>query len=147
MDLIHTSELIERELRVFRSAMRLRLENRHRGLPPEVAKALAHLDRHLFDATLTVGSLRRAVGLSSHSLSARFRLHLGLGLREYIEAQRLRAAERLLRHPEIPIYLVAYSVGYEVPDSFARAFRRHHGVSPSGFRADLLESQESGARQ
>jgi AraC family transcriptional regulator of adaptative response / methylphosphotriester-DNA alkyltransferase methyltransferase len=30
---------------------------------------------------------------------------------------------------------VAHRVGYRQPAQFAKAFRRHHGVAPSDFRA------------
>ena len=30
---------------------------------------------------------------------------------------------------------MAYRVGYRQPAQFAKAFRRHHGTSPSDFRA------------
>ena len=45
-----------------------------------------------------------------------------------------RAAEMLVGRG-LTVREVAYRVGYRQPAQFAKAFRRHHGVSPSDFRA------------
>jgi AraC-like DNA-binding protein len=38
-----------------------------------------------------------------------------------------------LRHPNVPIGNVAYSVGFNDPSYFTRVFRRYVGCSPSEF--------------
>ena len=45
-----------------------------------------------------------------------------------------RAAELLARR-SVTVREVAHRVGYRQPAQFAKAFRRHHGVAPSDFRA------------
>src|SRR3954466_2798752 len=45
-----------------------------------------------------------------------------------------RAAE-LLRIRGLTVRDVAHRVGYRQPAQFAKAFRRHHGVAPSDYRA------------
>ena len=44
-----------------------------------------------------------------------------------------RAAE-LLASRALTVREVAHRVGYRQPAQFAKAFRRHHGVSPSAHR-------------
>jgi AraC family transcriptional regulator of adaptative response / methylphosphotriester-DNA alkyltransferase methyltransferase len=46
-----------------------------------------------------------------------------------------RAAE-LLRIRGLTVRDVAHRVGYRQPAQFAKAFRRHHGIAPSDFRAN-----------
>ena len=46
----------------------------------------------------------------------------------------MRHAARLLREGAIPVREVAQSVGYRQPAQFAKAFRRHHGTSPSSLK-------------
>ena len=46
-----------------------------------------------------------------------------------------RAAEMLATGP-MTVREVAHRVGYRQPAQFAKAFRRHHGVSPSAFRGE-----------
>jgi AraC family transcriptional regulator, regulatory protein of adaptative response / methylphosphotriester-DNA alkyltransferase methyltransferase len=54
--------------------------------------------------------------------------------RQHLARVRMRRAAKLLRSSSIPVRDVAASVGYRQPAQFAKAFRRHHGVSPSSFR-------------
>lgn len=61
----------------------------------------------------------------------RFRRHVGLGLRDYVEHLRLEAADRLLRSGGYPVYLVALSVGYSHQETFCRAFARRFHCNPS----------------
>jgi AraC-like DNA-binding protein len=45
-----------------------------------------------------------------------------------------RAAEMLLGRG-LTVREVAHRVGYRQPAQFAKAFRRHHGTSPSAYRS------------
>ena len=57
----------------------------------------------------------------------------GMPLGEYIRRRRLtQAAQELLRGAKVIDTAMKY--GYDSPDSFARAFRRFHGVLPSQVR-------------
>lgn len=57
----------------------------------------------------------------------------GVPLGEYIRRRRLtQAAQELLRGAKVIDTAIKY--GYDSPDSFARAFRRFHGVLPSQVR-------------
>jgi two-component system response regulator YesN len=47
----------------------------------------------------------------------------------------MERAGELLRHGTTTIREVAHRVGYRQPAQFAKAFRRHHGAAPSGYRA------------
>jgi AraC family transcriptional regulator of adaptative response / methylphosphotriester-DNA alkyltransferase methyltransferase len=44
-----------------------------------------------------------------------------------------RAAD-LLQHERLPVASVARAVGYRQAAQFSKAFRRHHGQSPSALR-------------
>jgi two-component system response regulator YesN len=41
----------------------------------------------------------------------------------------------MLRHRGPTVREVAHRVGYRQPAQFAKAFRRHHGSSPSAYRS------------
>ena len=55
--------------------------------------------------------------------------------REHLTAVRMAKAGQLLHDHSLTIREVARRVGYRQPAQFAKAFRRHHGVAPSAFRA------------
>lgn len=129
---IRKAELIEAEL-----AARCRAAARAwRGsdLPTDVEQALRCVHAHLFDERLSVTFVRETCGLLNHNISCRFKQAVGVGMRRYIERERMRAAERLLRHSELGVMDIAWSIGYAYPETFGRAFRRYEGCTPTAFR-------------
>jgi AraC family transcriptional regulator of adaptative response / methylphosphotriester-DNA alkyltransferase methyltransferase len=55
--------------------------------------------------------------------------------REHLTAVRMANAAQLLHDRSLTVREVAHRVGYRQPAQFAKAFRRHHGLPPSAFRA------------
>jgi transcriptional regulator GlxA family with amidase domain len=100
-------------------------------LPREIAVLLNFIHSHLFDSTLNVNSARSSCRIRNNNISARFRITLGVGIREYIEALRLEGALRLLRDRRFEVYLIAMAVGYDHQETFCRAFQRYFGYPPS----------------
>ena len=101
-------------------------------LPRDVAAVLEFIHAHVFESSLNVNTVKRGCRVKNNNISARFRIGLGLGIRDYIEALRLYAASRLLQGQRFEVYLIAMAVGYEHQETFCRAFRRHFGCPPSG---------------
>lgn len=60
---------------------------------------------------------------------------------EYLIFFRIKKAKQLLKDPELPIQHIAYSVGYNDPFAFSKAFKKETGVSPSQYRAEYLNSK------
>jgi|HubBroStandDraft_6_1064221.scaffolds.fasta_scaffold136316_1 AraC-like DNA-binding protein len=82
---------------------------------------------------LTVEIVAKTLASSPRQLQ---RAYAQFGRRTFHEdllARRMIAAAELLSKPSIPMRDVARMVGYS-QSHFARAFRRHYGVSPSAFR-------------
>src|SRR4029077_5787481 len=88
------------------------------AFPREIAEILRFIHNHLFDSALNAAAARRSCGLRNNNVSTAFRIAIGLGLREYIEALRLQAAQRLLRSGDLEVYLVAMAVGYDHQETF-----------------------------
>jgi transcriptional regulator GlxA family with amidase domain len=101
-------------------------------LPRDVAAVLEFIHAHLFESSLNVNTVKHGCRIKNNNISTRFRIGLGLGIREYIETLRLYAALRLLQDRRFEIYLIAVAVGYEHQETFCRAFRRQFGYPPSG---------------
>lgn len=60
----------------------------------------------------------------------------GFSMGEYIRNRRLTLAGSELSSTDARVIDVALKYGYESPESFARAFSRFHGISPSEARRD-----------
>lgn len=58
----------------------------------------------------------------------------GLTVKEYIRKRRLSQAAYQLHCTGLPITEIAFSAGYEAPETFTRAFKKHYGVNPRTFR-------------
>ena len=109
-------------------------------LPP--SKALHHLRlaRALVAiiedpaADHSVESLAALAGMSRASFSDHFSRTLGQGPIDFVQKSRLRVAARLLKVTDLPIKVVAESVGYAGSRPFARAFQAAYGLTPQRFR-------------
>jgi AraC family transcriptional activator of pyochelin receptor len=89
---------------------------------------------------LTLDAIARACGLNRAKLSAGFREMFRCTVAEAIAEQRLTRAETLLLTTDLPVSLVGYEAGYLNNASFARAFGRYFGRTPSDYRARRLAS-------
>ncbi len=68
---------------------------------------------------------------SSYHFQRIFSLLCGMTLGEYIRNRRLSLAGAELAAGKIKVIDAALKYGYESPDSFAKAFHKFHGISPS----------------
>lgn len=82
----------------------------------------------------TLEALADAVALNVRKLKQGFRQVYGKGAYALLQDLRMElAAERLQRGERVVD--AALEVGYSNPSHFAKVFRRHHGISPSDYRA------------
>ena len=103
-----------------------------------VARALVLM--HEQPATGWTGAtLARSVGVSRSVLFERFSRLLGEPPMRWLTSVRMARAAALLARSDDSVAQVSEAVGYRSLPSFSKAFRRHHGHSPSGFRAQLRE--------
>lgn len=58
----------------------------------------------------------------------------GYTVKEYIRRRRLSQAAYQLHCTKLSIIDIALNAGYETPESFTRAFKKHYGISPRSFR-------------
>jgi AraC family transcriptional activator of pyochelin receptor len=84
---------------------------------------------------LTLETIARACGLNRAKLTRGFRDMFACTIAEALAEQRLRQASRMLLTTDKPVSSIGYENGYLNNASFARAFSRRFGVSPSDYRA------------
>ena len=65
-----------------------------------------------------------------------FSILCGYTLGEYIRNRRLSLAGAELTQGKEKVIDIAYKYGYETPESFAKAFQKFHGITPSQARGD-----------
>lgn len=93
-------------------------------------RALAYLEDHLLEED-PAGGAAEAVYLSPFYLQKGFRLVTGYSMGEYIRYRRLYLAGLEVIAGRGKVIDLAYRYGYDTPESFSKAFRRFHGLSPA----------------
>lgn len=120
--------------------------NFHSRIPPEVPSGQRHRHKRLLPALRYVeknfrGKIRNAdvaelCDMSQCHFSHEFAEAFSLTFQEYVLCYRILEACSELRHPNVPVTNVAYSVGFNDPSYFARVFRRYLGCSPTEYCAN-----------
>ncbi len=82
----------------------------------------------------TVDSLADLAGMSRSAFSERFAQAFGQTPIDFLMKVRLRVAAHLLTTTDLPVKLVAKSIGYASRSYFSRAFRAAYGQDPASFR-------------
>jgi AraC family transcriptional regulator, regulatory protein of adaptative response / methylphosphotriester-DNA alkyltransferase methyltransferase len=109
-----------------------------------LAEAREVLEARQREPALGVADVARQIATSRRQLQRVF-AELGDGtFRDELAAVRMRRAAALLRTTGAPVNRIAREVGYRQAAQFAKAFRRHHGVAPTAFRA---RARASGQRR
>lgn len=101
---------------------------------PRLSKAVvAIIDKP--SAAHTVDSLASLSGMSRASFSEHFSKAFGQGPIDFVQKARLRIAARLLRTTDLPVKVIAQTVGYAGPRPFSRAFQAAYRRAPADYRA------------
>jgi AraC family transcriptional regulator of adaptative response / methylphosphotriester-DNA alkyltransferase methyltransferase len=88
-----------------------------------------------YASDLSLDDIARRVASSRRQLQRAYSEIGETTFREHLTAVRMDRAAELLRIRGLTVRDVAHRVGYRQPAQFAKAFRRHHGIAPSDFRA------------
>ncbi|MBR1508836.1 MAG: AraC family transcriptional regulator [Eubacterium sp.] len=87
---------------------------------------------------LDIEKIAEKAALSSFYYQRIFGALCGMTVGEYIRARRMTLAAQELSSSDHRVIDVAVKYGYDSPDSFAKAFQRFHGITPT-------KARESGA--
>jgi AraC-like DNA-binding protein len=91
-----------------------------------------------YGADLALDDIARRVASSRRQLQRAYKEIGDTTFREHLTAVRMERAAELLSSRSLTVRDVARRVGYRQPAQFAKAFRRHHGMSPSAYRMQRL---------
>ena len=89
-----------------------------------------------YERDLALDDIARRVASSRRQLQRAYAEIGHTTFRSHLTGVRMDAAADLLGRGSLTVREVAQRVGYRQPAQFAKAFRRHHGLAPSDFRAD-----------
>lgn len=84
--------------------------------------------------TLDIERIAEKAALSPFYYQRIFGALCGMTVGDYVRARRMTLAAQKLASTKDKVIDVALAVGYDSPDSFAKAFQRFHGITPSQAR-------------
>ena len=96
-------------------------------------ESIDYMEQNLTEA-LAVDEIAGKAALSPFYYQRIFGALCGMTVGEYIRARRMTLAAQELAGSDAKVIDVALKYGYDSPDSFAKAFQRFHGVTPSQAR-------------
>ncbi|WP_226669558.1 AraC family transcriptional regulator [Metabacillus litoralis] len=82
------------------------------------------------DSTLQIEEIAKIACMSKFHFQRMFQMVTGFTVAEYIRKRKLTLAAQELIHANVRVIDVALKYGYESPESFSKAFRKAHGISP-----------------
>jgi len=98
-------------------------------------QAIDYIEDHLLD-DITITQIADHVYIGGAHLQRGFSALAGLTIGEYIRNRRLSLAGLELTRGDVRVIDIAVKYGYETAESFSKAFRRFHGISPSKAKQD-----------
>jgi signal transduction histidine kinase/DNA-binding response OmpR family regulator/ligand-binding sensor domain-containing protein len=98
-----------------------------------LARVTDGIEEDLSRSSLTVEDLAAAVGISSRQLQRKLKRLTGHTAAAFVRRYRLECAADLLSSEATSVSQVAYRVGFDSPETFARHFKEHFDCSPSAY--------------
>ena len=100
-----------------------------------IQNAINYIEEHLTEE-LDYERIAKESFSSSFHFQRVFSILCGYTLGEYIRNRRLTLAGAELANTREKVIDVAYKYGYDNPESFAKAFQKFHGITPSQARSN-----------
>ena len=122
------------------------LDARNRSTKSYVSKAKEYVHNNYKDEELSLDGICQALGVSNSYFSTVFKKKTGKSFIGYLTDYRMEQASRMLIETNDKSYIIARQVGYTDPNYFSYVFKRRFGVSPSRYRTEHEESENSGTK-
>jgi len=100
----------------------------------DIQQAINFMEEHLLE-DISIDDVAKHVHSSKDHFQKIFGVVTGFSVGEYIRNRRLTLAGQELSEGKTKVVDAALQYGYETPESFAKAFSRFHGATPSAVRA------------
>lgn len=98
-----------------------------------IQSAIAYIEENI-TRDMDIADIAARAYVSEFHFQRIFSILCGFTVGEYIRNRRLSLAAQELSATDAKVIDLAMKYGYDSPDSFARAFQRFHGISPSQAR-------------
>jgi len=103
------------------------------GWVESLQNAINYMEDHLLE-NITIENIAKQANVSEFHFQRIFSVLTEIPVGEYLRRRRLTLAAQELSTTDSKIIDVALKYGYDTPESFSKAFRRQHGITPSQAR-------------
>jgi AraC family transcriptional regulator len=103
------------------------------GWVESLQKAIDYMENHLLD-DISIESIAKQANVSEFHFQRIFSVLTDITVGDYLRRRRLTLAAQELSTTDSKVIEVALKYGYDTPESFSKAFRRQHGITPSQAR-------------
>ena len=90
--------------------------------------------RNNLQKPLSIDDVAKQVGYSGYYLSRKFARETGLVFADYVNRERVRYAQTLLRTTELPVQAISDMLQFSGLSYFGRVFKKFTGQTPKGYR-------------
>ncbi|WP_173917168.1 effector binding domain-containing protein [Halobacillus sp. Marseille-Q1614] len=96
-------------------------------------KAINYMENNLTE-NISMENIAKEANMSLYHFQRTFSVLTDISAGDYLRRRRLTLAAQELSRTHHKVIDIAYKYGYETPESFSKAFRKQHGVSPKEAR-------------
>ncbi len=101
---------------------------------PKILREITEWIRRQITTPVTAAEVGKHFSYNPDYLTTLFKEYFGIGLKEYINEQKVSKAEEYLKTTDSPIQEIAAMLGFKSANQFIKYFSYHKGVSPSHYR-------------
>lgn len=114
-----------------------RKEEKITGLAPRALSAVIdYVEEHAHES-VALDTLARVANVSRFHFARMFKISTGISPMMYVEQNRMRKAQTLIRESRLSLATIAAELGFADQSHFTRRFRVHHGCTPSEYAMNL----------
>ena len=103
---------------------------------PHIRCALKYIAENAEQRAITLSELAAHLHLTKEYTAFLFKSELGKTVSAYVNEKKMQAARRMIASGDYPLKEIAERLGFENYGYFARLFKRHFEVSPSGIQKE-----------
>ena len=96
-------------------------------------KTINYIERNLFD-NIDYDELARQIYTNKYNVMRIFSASTDYTIAEYVRLRRLSEAGKIISDSNTPIISIAFDCGYSTAESFSKAYKKFHGLSPTSTR-------------
>lgn len=107
---------------------------------PKILREITEWIRRQITTPITAADVGRQFSYNPDYLTYLFKEYFGIGLKEYINEQKIKKAEEYLKTTDSPVKEIAALLGFKNANQFIKYFTYHEGVSPAHYRGQYNQT-------